>query len=106
LIGVPEGTFDSPGRLGKPIGGMRRFLKTVRLPAATKYAILTSEAAPLLEKKTGRMPIEDDGAKRRRVIPIMTEILRGKGLVNVADDKVLVTGLEAGAPTALATSGR
>jgi hypothetical protein len=33
-------------RTGKPIGGMRRFLKKVGLPAGTKYAILTTEMAP------------------------------------------------------------
>jgi hypothetical protein len=34
--------FSSPGRVDKPIGGMRRFLNKVRLAAATKYAILTT----------------------------------------------------------------
>lgn len=86
--------FSSPGRMGKPIGGMRRFLKKVRLPAATKYAILTTEAAPQPDKKTGRIPTEEDMAKWQRVIPIMNEILQDKGLVKVADDKVLVTGLK------------
>ena len=33
--------FSSPGRFGKPIGGMRRFLKKLELPAGTRYAILT-----------------------------------------------------------------
>ena len=37
--------FSSPGRFGKPIRGMRRFLKKVELPAGTRYAILTTEAA-------------------------------------------------------------
>jgi hypothetical protein len=86
--------FSSPGRMGKPIGGMHRFLKKVRLPAGTKYAILTTEAAPKPDKKTGRMPTEEDMAKWQRVRPIMNEILQGKGLVEVADDKVLVTGLK------------
>jgi hypothetical protein len=86
--------FSSPGRMGRPIGGMRRFLKKVRLPAGTKYAILTTEAAPKPDKKTGRMPTEEDMAKWQRVRPIMNEILQGKGLVEVADDKVLVTGLK------------
>jgi hypothetical protein len=48
--------FSSPGRMGKPIGGMRQFLKKVRLPAGTKYVILTTEAAPQPDKKTGRAP--------------------------------------------------
>ena len=38
--------FSSPGRMGRPIGGMRRFLKKLRLPAGTRYAVLTTEMAP------------------------------------------------------------
>jgi hypothetical protein len=86
--------FSSPGRLGKPIGGMRRFLKKVRLPAGTKYAILTTEGAPRPDKRTGRMPTEEEQAKWQRVIPIMNEMLQGKGLVKVAVGKVLVTGMK------------
>jgi menaquinone-dependent protoporphyrinogen IX oxidase len=86
--------FSSPGRMGKPIGGMRRFLKKVKLPAGTGYAILTTEAAPKPDKQTGRMPTEAELAKRQRVRPIMNEILEGKGLVKIAEDKVLVTGLK------------
>ena len=67
--------FSSPGRFGKPIGRMRRFLKTVKLPAGTSYAILTTEAAPKPDKKTGRMPTEQELAK-------------------VAEDKIFVTGLK------------
>jgi hypothetical protein len=37
--------FSSPGRFGKPLRGMRRFLEKVELPAGTRYAILTTEAA-------------------------------------------------------------
>jgi hypothetical protein len=33
-------------------------------------------------------------AKRQRVIPIMNEILQEKGLVKVAEGKILVTGLK------------
>ena len=86
--------FSSPGRMGKPIGGMRRFLKNVRLPAGTKYAVLTTEAAPRPDKKTGQMPTEEERAKWQRVIPIMNEILEDEGLVKVAEDKVLVTGMK------------
>jgi menaquinone-dependent protoporphyrinogen IX oxidase len=86
--------FSSPGRMGKPIGGMRRFLKKLRLPAGTKYAILTTEMAPQPDKKTGRTPTEEELAKWQRVRPIMNEILQGAGLVKVAEDKVLVTGLK------------
>ncbi len=85
--------FSSPGRMGKPIGRMRRFLKKVELPGGTKYLILTTEGAPRPDKKTGRMPTEEEQAKWQRVRPIMNEILRGKGLVMVAEGKVLVTGM-------------
>jgi len=86
--------FSSPGRMGKPIGGIRRFLKKLRLPAGTKYAILTTEMAPQPDKKTGRIPTEEELAKWQRVRPIMNEILKGAGLVKVAEDKVHVTGLK------------
>ncbi len=86
--------FSSPGRMGKPIGGMRRFLKKVRLPAGTKYAILTTEMAPKPDRETGRMPTEEELAKWQRVRPIMNEILQAKGLAEVAEDKVLVTGIK------------
>jgi flavodoxin len=86
--------FSSPGRMGKPIGRMRRFLKRVKLPSGTKYAILTTEGAPRPDKKTGRMPTEEELAKWQRVRPIMNEILQEKGLVKVAEDKILVTDLK------------
>jgi hypothetical protein len=93
--------FSSPGRFGKPIGGTRRFLKKVALPPGTPYAILTTEAGPKPDKKTGRMPTEEELAKAeqelakcQRVRPIMNEILQGKGLVSVAEDKIYVTGLK------------
>jgi hypothetical protein len=80
--------------MGKPIGGMRRFLKKVGLPAGTKYAILTTGLAPKPDKKTGRLPTGQEMAKWQRVRPVMNEILQGKGLAEVAEDKVLVTGLK------------
>jgi menaquinone-dependent protoporphyrinogen IX oxidase len=86
--------FSSPGRMGKPIGGMRRFLKKLRLPAGTRYAILTTEMAPQPDRKTGRIPTEEELARWQRVRPIMNELLAGAGLVKVAEDKVLVTGLK------------
>ncbi|MGB8958064.1 MAG: hypothetical protein WCC00_03515 [Candidatus Aminicenantales bacterium] len=86
--------FSSPGRMGKPIGRARRFLKRAQLPAGAKYAILTTEGAPRPDKRTGRMPTEEELAKWQRVIPIMNEILQGKGLVKVSEGKILVTGLK------------
>jgi menaquinone-dependent protoporphyrinogen IX oxidase len=85
--------FSSPGRMGKPIGSMRRFLKKADLPSGTKYALLTTEGAPRPDKKTGRMPTEEEVAKWEKVRPTMTDILRGKGLVEVGEDAVYVTGM-------------
>jgi hypothetical protein len=55
--------FSSPGRIGKPIGRARRFLKKVNLPEGTKYALLTTEGAPQPDKKTGQMTTEEAQAK-------------------------------------------
>ena len=86
--------FSSPGRMGKPRGCVRRFLKKSRLHSGTKYALLITEAAPQPDKKTGRMPTEEEMAKWQRVIPIMNEILQEKGLVKVTEGKIQVTGLK------------
>ena len=86
--------FSSPGRMGRPIRGMRRFLKKVQLPAGTRYALLTTEVAPKPDKKTGRMPTEEELVRRQRIRPLMNEVLQGKGLVLVAEDKVHVSGLK------------
>ena len=40
------------------------------------------------------MPTEKELARYQRVRPIMNEILEGKGLVRIAEDKVYVTGLK------------
>jgi len=86
--------FSSPGRFGRPIRGMRRFLNKVMLPPGTRYAVLTTEAMPKPDQKTGQMPTEEQlVANQQRVRPIMNEILEGKGLVRVAEEKVHVTGL-------------
>ena len=85
--------FSSPGRFGKPIRGMRRFLKDLQLPAGTRYAILTTEMAPKPDRKTGRMPTEEEICKYQKVRPVMNELLEGKGLVSVAEDKVYVTAI-------------
>ncbi len=86
--------FSSPGRMGKPIGGARRFLKDVVLPAGTRYAILTTEVRPRTDRKTGKMLTEQELGRYQRVRPIMNEILESKGLVRIAEDKVYVTALK------------
>ena len=85
--------FSSPGRLGKPIRGMRQFLKDLQLPAGTRCAVLTTEMAPQPDKKTGRMPTEEEIGKYQRVRPIIGALLQANGLVEVAEDKVFVTRL-------------
>ena len=85
--------FSSPGRMGKPIGGMRRFLKKAALPAGAKYAVLTTELAPQPDK-TGRMPTAEEHARWQRVIPIMNEALQAKGLLAVATGKILVSAIK------------
>lgn len=87
--------FSSPGRFGKPIRGMRRFLHALNLPAGSRYAVLTTEAAPKLNKKTGRMPSEEELVQMgQRVRPVMNKILQGKGFVPVAEATVYVTKLK------------
>jgi hypothetical protein len=85
--------FSSPARFCKPISGMRRFLKKLELPAGTKYAILTTEAAPH-PGRAGHVPSEEELARWTRVRPIMNEILQCKGLIEVAEGKVHVTEIK------------
>lgn len=86
--------FSSPGRLGKPIGGMRRFLRKLNLREGSRYALLTTEMAPGPDKQTGRVPTEEELARWQRVRPIMNEILQSKGLVTVGEEKVYVTAMK------------
>jgi menaquinone-dependent protoporphyrinogen IX oxidase len=86
--------FSSPGRMGKPIGRMRRFLRKLNLREGTKYALLTTEMAPSPDKKTGRVPTDEELSKWQRVRPIMNEILESKGLMKVGEDKVYVTAMK------------
>jgi hypothetical protein len=86
--------FSSPGRMGKPKGNARRFLRTVSLEPGTRYAILTTQAAPKRDRKTGKMPTQEEQDRWERVIPIMNELLEAKGLTKVAEGAVLVTGIK------------
>jgi hypothetical protein len=86
--------FSSPGRLGKPIRSMRRFLSEVQLRAGTRYALLTTEMAPKPDKKTGLVPTEEEICRYQKVRPIMHELLQAKGLVGVTEDKVYVTAIK------------
>ena len=86
--------FSSPGRIGKPKGDARRFLRKVRLEPGTRYAVLTTQAAPRPDKKTGELPDQEEQDRWERVIPIMNELLQAKGLTRVAEGAVLVTGMK------------
>jgi hypothetical protein len=54
--------FSSPGRAGSPTWRVTRFLKKLNLPRGTKYAVLTTEGAPVPDKKTGKLPTEEERA--------------------------------------------
>jgi hypothetical protein len=86
--------FSSPGRMGKPKGNARRFLRAVSLEPGTRYAVLTTQAAPKPDKKTGKMPTQEEQDRWERVIPIMNELLEAKGLTKVTEGAVLVTGIK------------
>jgi len=86
--------FSSPGRFGKPIGDMRHFLKKMDLPPGSRYAILVTEMNPQPDKKTGKMPTEEELGRCQQVIPRMNEMLQAKGLTRVADGKIFVIGIK------------
>jgi hypothetical protein len=86
--------FSLPGRIGKPKGNARRFLRKVSLEPGTRYGILTTQGAPRPDKKTGKLPTQEEQDRWERVIPIMNELLEAKGLTKVADGAVLVTGIK------------
>jgi hypothetical protein len=50
--------------------------------------------APRADKKTGRMPTEEEICRFQHVRPIMNEALQRKGLVKVAEERIYVTDLE------------
>lgn len=86
--------FGAPGRIGKPIGSMRRFLRKLDLPSGTRYALFATHGSARPDKKTGKMPTVEEREKWLRSIPIMDELLKVKGMVKVADMKVFVVDLK------------
>ena len=77
--------FGSPTRFGGPLGQARRFIKKVRLPPGTRYAIFATHGDAAPDRKTGQMPTEEEIAKSRNTLPTLEGILKEKGLVMVAD---------------------
>lgn len=82
--------FGSPTRFGKPIGSMRRFVKKVALPKGTKYAVFATHGEAVPDKKTGKIPTEAEIERWRKTTPILDEVLKGKGLVKVAEKKFYI----------------
>jgi menaquinone-dependent protoporphyrinogen IX oxidase len=86
--------FSSPGRMGKPTRAVRRFLKSVQLPEGARYALLTTEMQPRPDKKTGRMPTEEEIARYQKVRPTMHQLLQARGFESVGEECVYVTDLK------------
>ena len=84
--------FGSPTRFGGPIGSMRRFCKKAPLDPSTRYAIFATHADAVPNKKTGKMPLEEELNRERKTIPELDEILENKGMVKVADQVFNVSG--------------
>jgi flavodoxin len=82
--------FGSPTRIGKPKGSMRRFVKKVSLSPKTKYAVFATHGDAVPDKKTGKMPTEEEMYRWRKTIPMLDEVLKGKGLLKVADKKFFI----------------
>ena len=85
--------FSSPGRFGKPIGDMKKFLKKLNLPSGTKYAVMVTELAPNPDEQI-RYPTEEESGECQRVISGMEELLQTKGMIKVAEGKIFVTGMK------------
>jgi flavodoxin len=82
--------FSSPGRFGKPDKSMRKFLEKIELTTGTRYALLTTQMAPKPDKKTGRLPTEEETGQK--IIPMLNEFLQSKGLEKVAEERIFVIG--------------
>lgn len=85
--------FSSPGRFGKPIGDMQHFLKKARFSRGMKYAVIATELAPD-PKIANRTPGKEEIGSCQRIIPFINQILQEKGLVEVAETKIFVTGIK------------
>jgi len=83
--------FGSPTRFGGPIGSMRKFLKKADLASGTRYALFATHSDAVPNKKTGKMPTEEELCFARKTIPVLEEILKERGLVKAADKIFLVS---------------
>jgi menaquinone-dependent protoporphyrinogen IX oxidase len=86
--------FGSPGRIGKPIGKMRRFLKKAALPSGAKVALFATEPISKPDKKTGKVKTPEEVEKWNHILSIMTELIQEKGAVKVAETKFYVVDMK------------
>ena len=83
--------FGSPTHFGKAVGGMVKFAEKANLPNGAKYAVFATCSAARPDKKTGRMPTEEEMEPLRRTIPMIDEVLKAKGMIKVAEMKFFVS---------------
>lgn len=84
--------FSSPGRFGKPVKEVRKFLEKTNFTQGSRYALLTTQIAPKPDKKTGRLPTEEEA--HQKIVPIMNELLQAKGLKKLVEERVFVIGIK------------
>ena len=82
--------FGSPTHFGKATRGIMRFVKKLELPPGTKYAVFGTFSGAAPDKKTGKMPSEQELEKWRRTIPMIDETLKSKEMAKVAEMSVFV----------------
>jgi flavodoxin len=82
--------FGSPTHFGKATGSMVRFVKKLTVPPGSKYAVFATFSAAAPDKKTGKMPTEEELENIRLTIPMIDEQLQAKGMVKVAKMMVSV----------------
>ena len=85
LPGADLYVFGSPTHFGKAVGGMVRFAERANLPAGSRYAVFATCSAVRPDKKTGRMPTEEEMEPLRRTIPMIDEQLKAKGMIKLAE---------------------
>jgi flavodoxin len=84
--------IGSPTRFGGPIGSMRKFVKKASLPPGSRYAVFATHTDGAPDKKTGRLPTQEELDRERRTIPELDQLLKDKGLIKVTDKVFPVTG--------------
>jgi flavodoxin len=82
--------FGSPTHFGKAPGNILRFVKKANLPSGAKYAVFATCSEALPDKRTGKVPSDEEMEKIRRAVPMIDEQLRAKGMVKVAETKFFV----------------